>query len=274
MDGVRAATVLIAAVGISWASVGCSDTTVAKPIVRADFAPCRSSSETEPPFPIAAPGDGSADEQSRVELTGWHFTEEHRAASVADGATRDAATLSGGEGGVQALYAQSHGQHPWNEFLWDSPIWSERTSADPSWASHEEPGAFEPPYQFAYAAQLNYANQMVPLVPRRVFEGTVEVDGTLVALYCADPGRLAHASAPRAARTLRFAVDPSGYVVEWVLAWVGPEDAKCQEISLTISPELDAVGMQNDLPAEWMTTLRLLPGCRDTYQAAEAALST
>ena len=71
-----------------------------------------------------------------------------------------------------------------------------------------------------------------------------------------------------------FAVDPSGYVVEWVLAWVGPEDAKCQEISLTISPELDAVGMQNDLPAEWMTTLRLLPGCRDTYQAAEAALST
>ena len=232
------------------------------------FADCQASDETEPAFPIQA-----GDELIRTEQNGWLYRGERRALTEL-GMQREASELSGGASGVQALYVDPDGQHDWNEFLWDDPMWSERTSDEPTWASHEEPGAFEPPYQFAYAAQLNYANQMVPLVPRRVFEGTVEVDGTLVALYCADPGRLAHASAPRAARTLRFAVDPSGYVVEWVLAWVGPEDAKCQEISLTISPELDAVGMQNDLPAEWMTTLRLLPGCRDTYQAAEAALST
>lgn len=227
------------------------------------FADCQASDETEPAFPIQA-----GDELILTEQNGWLYRGERRALTEL-GMQREASELSGGASGVQALYVNPDGQHDWNEFLWDDPMWSERTSDEPTWATHEEPGAFEPPYQFAYATALGFATQMAATLEDRVFEGTVTSDGVEYLLYCADPAGFLYLD-DDVPRTLRFAVHPDGYVTEWSMALVAPDEVSCDESTLRISADLDAVGLHDEPPAEWMTALTLVPSCRGVNETESA----
>lgn len=227
------------------------------------FAACQPADGTEPPFPILADDQLTIDEGN-----GWHFTGERRALTEL-GTQREASELSGGASGVQALYVNPEGQHDWNEFLWDDPMWSERTSDEPTWATREEPGAFEPPYQFAYATALGFATQVAATLEDRVYEGTVASGEVDYLLYCADPAGYLYLQED-VPRTLRFAVHPDGYVTEWVLALVTPDEVSCDESALRISADLDAVGLHDEPPAEWTTALTLVPSCRGVNETESA----
>jgi hypothetical protein len=235
---------------------------------------CKKSSEPQPTFPIEKPKDRALVNTALIDkLTGWRFVEEHQSFSSTDGAKRSAAELTGGGDQVQALYVEpATSQYAWNEFLWASPEWSERNASKPSWVSHTEPGAFEPPNQFAYFSQLGLSSQFGATQTNRVFEGTVSSGASRLSVYCVDRPSLALFKTGAAGhRRLRFVVDPAGYVAEWVLVSVGPKVAECQEVTLTIAPELTARGKHDDLPKSWMTELRFLKSCRAEYANAAAA---
>lgn len=234
------------------------------------FAACRSTDEAEPPFPIATDDESAAVADDDDEQSGWYYTGEQRSITAA-GTERNASVLSGGRSGVQSLNVSADGQHAWNEFLWDDPMWSARTADEPTWVTHEEAGAFEPPYRFAYSTEIGFATQMAAVLDDRVFEGTVTSAGVDYLLYCAGPaGLLQLGGDDDSQRTLRFAVHPDGYVAEWVLALVAPAEVSCDESSLRTDPDLDAVGLHDDLPADWMTTLTLVPSCRGVWEEESA----
>jgi hypothetical protein len=239
-------------------------------------APCKPSGEPEPTFPIDKPKGRELVNKALIDkLTGWRFVEEHQSVNSTDGAKRNAAELTGGGDQVQALYvAPDTSQDAWNEFRWASPEWSERNASKPSWVTRTEPGAFEPGYQFAYFGQLGLSSQFGATQTNRVFEGTVTSGASRLAVYCVDqPSSVLFEAEVADQSRLRFVVDPAGYVAEWVLVSVGPSSAECQEITLTIAPELAARGKHDDLPKSWLAELRYLQGCRATYERASAALT-
>jgi hypothetical protein len=235
---------------------------------------CKKSGEAQPTFPIEKPKDRELVNRALIDkLTGWRFVEEHQSFSSKDGVKRDAAELTGDGDQVQALYvAPATSRYAWNEFLWVSPEWSERNASKPAWVSHTEPGAFEPPYQFAYFGQLGLNSQFGATQTNRVFEGTVASGASRLSIYCVDrPSSALFETGAAEQRRLRFVVDPAGYAAEWVLVSVGPKSAECQEVTLTIAPELTARGKHDDLPASWLTELRFLKSCRSAYEVAAAA---
>jgi hypothetical protein len=239
-------------------------------------AECKKSGETQPTFPIDKPKDRELINKALIDkLTGWRFVEEHQSFSSKDGGRRDAAELTGGSDEVQALYvAPATSRYAWSEFLWASPEWSERNASKSSWASHTEPGAFEPPYQFAYFSQLGLSSQFGAIQTNRVFEGTVSAGASRLSVYCVErPSSALFETGAAEQLRLRFVVDPAGYVAEWVLVSVGSKSAECQEVTLTIAPELTARGKHDDLPASWLTELRFLKSCRAAYEAAAVGLS-
>jgi hypothetical protein len=255
---------------------GCGAKPSAKVETTGAFGACRPSKEAEPTFPIDKPTKETliGDEEFLRKLTGWRSAEEHRTISAEAGTTRTAELLTGGRGGFQALYVDPDSlRGAWHEFLSKDPEWSQRSAADPTWATHTEPSAFEPQYQFSYFASLSLPTQMSVAASRRVFEGTVMSGTTRLAMYCVDrPLAIMFHDRKAEERKLRFVVDPSGYVTEFVHAAQGTASAECKEITLSISPDLDVIGMRDDPPSEWMTMLKTLPSCRGAFETRAAEL--
>jgi hypothetical protein len=268
---VRAAVALVSCGALLAALAGCGTTTSKTGLSSGDAgAACKKSLEPEPPFPIEKPKDREIVNLALMDkLTGWRFVEEHRSINSKDGDKRNAAELTGGIDSVQALYVSpATSNYAWNEFLWVSPEWAERNADKPSWVSRTEPGAFEPPYRFAYFRQLGAT------VANRVFEGSVTSGASQLAIYCVDrPPSVMFEAGAAEQRRLRFVVDPAGYVAEWVLVSIGPKSAECQEVTLAIAPELTARGKHDDLPKKWLTELRFLRSCRAAYEAAAPAVA-
>jgi hypothetical protein len=275
MGSVSVEAALLACVALFASLPGCGSQTL-RTVASLGVAgtECKKSGEAQPTFPIEKPKDRARVNKALIDkLTGWRFVEEHQSVSSVDGAKRNAAELTGGGDQVQALYvAPATSQYAWNEFLWASPEWSERNASKPAWVSHIEPGAFEPPYQFAYFSQLGLSSQFSATQETRVFEGTITSGASRLSIYCVDrPFSALFETGAAEQRRLRFVVDPAGYVAEWVLVSVGPKSAECQEVTLTIAPELTARGKHDDLPASWLTELRFLKSCRSAYEVAAAA---
>ena len=208
-------------------------------------------------------------------LTGWRYVEENRTSVVGGDEIRQSAELTGhaaedeAGGVVQALYVSTTDRPDWNEFVWEDPLWSSRSSEAPAWKTRSEPGAFEPPFRFAYLTQLDFATQLAGVLDDRVFEGLVALDGVDVQRYCiVDP----ELDAVRDGGLLRFLVHPDGYVTEWVYAQSTATTVRCQEITLWIGRELSATGMHDDEPVEWLTEPEHLASCRDGYEAGRAEL--
>lgn len=178
---------------------------------------------------------------------------------AADGAIeRTAAELWGDSGAVQARYVDGG---EWNEFHWADPLWSERDSSDQRWRTHVEGGAFEPPYRMAYFSQLALPTGFAGAMNENlVYEGPESSGRSRYCLEGAD-ARVSGSSGGSGEGVIRFVVDPSGYVAEFVGVGTG-DDTACWEGSLEFSTTKVVSGLRADLLSEWLATVDVLNSCR------------